>query len=203
MKKKVVIYVHGKGGSAAESKHYESLFSDSDVVGLEYQNDVPWKVGEEIFSEVSALKKEYKDIVLVANSIGAYFSMHAGIDELIKKAYFVSPIVDMEGMIQGLMRSISLSEEELKIKGRAATPFGEDVTWEYLCFVREHPIDWTVPTHILYGDKDKLTPYQTIKSFADRFGSTLTVMEGGEHWFHTEEQMKFLDQWIGEKERCQ
>ena len=24
----------------------------------------------------------------------------------------------------------------------------------------------------------------------------LTVMENGEHWFHTEEQMKFLDEWI-------
>ena len=26
--------------------------------------------------------------------------------------------------------------------------------------------------------------------------ATLTVMEGGEHWFHTEEQMDFLDRWI-------
>ena len=24
----------------------------------------------------------------------------------------------------------------------------------------------------------------------------LTVMEGGDHWFHTEEQMCFLDEWI-------
>ena len=29
--------------------------------------------------------------------------------------------------------------------------------------------------------------------------ATLTVMEGGEHWFHTEEQMAFLDNWIKEK----
>ena len=27
--------------------------------------------------------------------------------------------------------------------------------------------------------------------------ATLTVMKGGEHWFHTEEEMKFLDEWIG------
>jgi len=25
----------------------------------------------------------------------------------------------------------------------------------------------------------------------------VTVMEGGEHWFHTAEQMAFLDDWIG------
>ena len=28
---------------------------------------------------------------------------------------------------------------------------------------------------------------------------SLTVMEGGEHWFHTEEQMRFLDEWIREE----
>ncbi len=27
-------------------------------------------------------------------------------------------------------------------------------------------------------------------------GATLTVMKGGEHWFHTEEEMNFLDEWI-------
>jgi len=27
-------------------------------------------------------------------------------------------------------------------------------------------------------------------------GAELTVMEEGEHWFHTDEQMRFLDNWI-------
>ena len=31
---------------------------------------------------------------------------------------------------------------------------------------------------------------------ADQIGATLTVMKGGEHWFHTDNQMAFLDQWI-------
>lgn len=26
--------------------------------------------------------------------------------------------------------------------------------------------------------------------------ANLTVMENGEHWFHTEEQVTFLDKWI-------
>jgi hypothetical protein len=29
----------------------------------------------------------------------------------------------------------------------------------------------------------------------------LTVMEGGEHWFHTDEQIQFLDDWIRRKEK--
>ena len=71
-----------------------------------------------------------------------------------------------------------------------------DSSWAYLCYVREHPVTWTVPTHILYGEKDNLTSYETIAEFADRIGSTLTVMENGEHWFHTKEQMDFLSDWI-------
>ena len=30
----------------------------------------------------------------------------------------------------------------------------------------------------------------------ERHDAVLTVMEDGEHWFHTEKQMKFLDDWI-------
>ena len=30
----------------------------------------------------------------------------------------------------------------------------------------------------------------------------LTVMPGGEHWFHTEEQMAFLDSWLQEKTKA-
>ena len=36
----------------------------------------------------------------------------------------------------------------------------------------------------------------TIQLFADNNGADLTVMENGEHWFHTEEQMEFLDMWL-------
>ena len=41
-----------------------------------------------------------------------------------------------------------------------------------------------------------MTSRDTITAFADRIGAPLTVMENGEHWFHTEEQMRFLDAWV-------
>ena len=37
---------------------------------------------------------------------------------------------------------------------------------------------------------------ETIRDFAKKHPAALTIMEGGEHWFHTEEQMRFLDDWI-------
>ena len=49
---------------------------------------------------------------------------------------------------------------------------------------------------ITHGSKDHLMSIETITDFANKHQATLTVMDGGEHWFHTEEQMAFLDNWI-------
>ena len=62
------------------------------------------------------------------------------------------------------------------------------------CYARENPIIWEIPTHILYGEKDNFTAYGTIFEFVQRTNSTLSIMKNGEHWFHTDEQMKFLDE---------
>ena len=122
--------------------------------------------------------------------------MNAGIDHLLRKAYFISPIVDMEKLITDMMQWANITEAELKHKGTIHTAFGEDLSWEYLCYVRNHPIDWMVPTKILYGSRDNLTSLETISDFAEKHSATLTVMESGKHWFHTEAQMRFLDEWI-------
>lgn len=194
--KKAVIYIHGKGGSAEESAHYEPLFPDCDVFGLDYKTFTPWETGEEILAAVVKLKEEYDSVILTANSIGAFFSMNAHIDTLIERAFFISPIVDMERLITDMMAWANVTQEELKQRGVIATSFGEDLSWEYLCYVREHPIKWDCPTAILYGGRDSLTAYDTILSFAEQHNAALNVMEDGEHWFRTKEQMDFLDRWI-------
>ena len=65
--------------------------------------------------------------------------------------------------------------------------------------VWEHPVSWNVPTDILYGSEDNLTSIDTMTAFAQAHHANLTIMDGGDHWFHTDEQMKFLDNWIREK----
>jgi len=62
--------------------------------------------------------------------------------------------------------------------------------------VRENPVTWQVPTAILYGAGDHLTSYAAVSEFAGKTGASLTVMENGEHWFHTDGQMAFLDNWL-------
>ena len=194
---KTVLYIHGKGGNASESTHYENLFPDCKVIGLDYKTFSPWETGKEIHDAVVSLKTEFESIILIANSIGAFFCMNANLNSLIEKAYFISPIVNMEKLICDMMKWANVTEAELEQRKIIPTDFGEELSWEYLCYVRAHPLNWQVPTSILYGEKDNLTSIETIKDFAEMHGATLTVMKGGEHWFHTEEEMKFLDEWIG------
>ena len=198
--KELVLYIHGKGGSAAECEHYKPLFPNCEVLGLDYRTFTPWETGTEIHAVADKLKSEYKSIILIANSIGAFFSMNAAIDNLICRAYFISPIVDMEKLIVNMMLWANVTEADLKAKGVIHTDFGEDLSWDYLRYVREHPIRWKVPTKILYGEKDTMTSETTIRAFAGEHKAELTVMAGGEHWFHTDEQMRFLDNWIKRNE---
>ena len=194
---KTVLYIHGKGGNATESTHYEKFFPDCKVIGLDYKIFSPWETGREIHEAVVSLKTEFESIILIANSIGAFFSMNENLNSLIEKAYFISPVVNMEKLICDMMNWANVTEAELEQRKIIPTDFGEELSWEYLCYVRTHPLNWKVPTSIIYGEKDNLTSLETIRAFAEKQGASLTVMKGGEHWFHTEEEMKFLDEWIG------
>lgn len=117
----------------------------------------------------------------------------------IKKGFFISPIVDMEKVILNMMTLANVSEQLLKEKQTINTSFGETLSWNYLNYVRNHPIKWNIPTEILYGENDYLTSLETISDFAKNNNAGLTVMKNGEHWFHTKEEMDFLDQWIKSK----
>ena len=196
MMDQVIIYIHGQGGNADEAKHYEALFENQKVVGIDYKSETPWEAAEEFPKLYDVLVGKYKSVILIANSIGAYFAMNGLADRRIEKAIFISPIVDMEKLIMDMMGFVNISEDELRDVGVTTTSFGQTLSWEYLSYVRKHPINWTIPTDILYGEKDAMTSIEIISKFAKQIGANLTVMKNGEHWFHTEEQMSFLVDWI-------
>lgn len=194
--KTIVIYVHGKGGNAAEAEHYKPLFPASDVVGFDYKSETPWEAVNEFPAYFENARKNHDEVILIANSIGAFFCLNSLDKSLIDKAFLISPVVDMEKLISNMMLWAGVTEEELEKRKEIPTNFGETLSWEYLSYVRNHPIKLNVPTAILYGENDNLTSLETISAFAKKFDAELTVFKGGEHWFHTEEQMKFLDEWI-------
>ncbi len=194
--KHIMIYVHGKGGSAAEAEHYKALFPEAEVLGFDYRAQTPWEAKAEFPQFFEKQRKQCDRLTLAANSVGAFFSMSSLDETLIDRAYFISPVVDMKNLIENIMLWTGVSERELAEKQEIPTQFGETLSWAYLTYVREHPVLWQVPTRILYGAHDNLTSLDTIWAFAEKTGAELTVMPDGEHWFHTERQMQFLDQWI-------
>ncbi len=195
-KTEAVLFLHGMGGNAEEAEHYRPLFPDCEVIGLDYHGIAPWDAGREIREAVLKLRERFDRVSLIGNSLGAFLAMHAGIDILLSRAYFISPVVDMESLILMRMAQDGVTEGMLKEKGKIEGSSGPELSWKYLCYVREHPVDWHTPTAILYAEHDDLTPHSTIEIFANTHNASLTVMPDGEHWFHTEEQMAFLDEWF-------
>lgn len=193
---KLILYVHGKGGEASESLHYVPLFPDADVLGFDYKAENPWEAREEFRAYFASVCAKYDSVEIIANSIGAFFCMHSLSDLAISHAYFISPIVDMEKLITDMMLWANVTEEQLIEKKRIETSFGETLSIDYLNYVRNHQLQWAVPTDILYGEKDSLTTQETMACFAANHQASLTILENGEHWFHTKEQMDYLDQWL-------
>ena len=194
--KKAVLYIHGKGGSAEEAEHYKTIFKGYDVLGSDYKAYTPWETKEEILAEYDVLRNKYDSVLIVANSIGAYFAMNALSGKELERAFFISPVVNMERLICDMMSWANVTEQELQYKQEIETAFGETLSWRYLCYVRDTAIVGNTPTDILYAGNDNLTLYETISEFAVKTNSSLKVMKDGEHWFHTEKQLAFLDDWL-------
>ncbi|NFJ41374.1 alpha/beta hydrolase, partial [Clostridium botulinum B str. Eklund 17B (NRP)] len=115
----------------------------------------------------------------------------------LKQCLFLSPVVNMERIINNMMTWFNISEEMLKTKQEIKTPIGETLYWDYYCYVKDYPIElWSKPTSILYGLQDSLCEFEVVSEFAKRFNCNLQVMENGEHYFHTEEQLQFFKQWV-------
>ena len=205
--RKVYLYVHGKNGSAAEAARFartacpagwQVLAVDLPEHGTRKNSPeklVPWVVTRELQAVYARMQPVWKQIRVYGVSIGAWFAMQALQTQKPEKALLVSPIVDMEKLILALMQQAGVTEEQLHAAGEIPTDFGETLSWPYLCWVREHPLQWHTPTQVLYGDKDALTSRAVMEQFRRQSGAHLTIMEDGEHWFHTSVQMAAVQMW--------
>ena len=190
-----IIYIHGLGGHPGEANHFRNL-CECEIFGLDYHGIDPWSVKDEILTEYDALRRKFGRVSVIAVSLGAYFCMNSLSDREVYRSFFISPVVNMEKQILGMMSSAGVSESELEAKKEIDTPYGAKLSWEYLRYVRNNPLKWTAPTWILHGEKDNLIPAARVREFSEAHHAELTVMPDGEHWFHTEEQTSFLDEWF-------
>lgn len=139
------------------------------------------------------------NISLFSCSVGSYFSLLAYKREALRQCLFLSPVINMQRIIENMMKWFDITEDRLKIEKEIPTPIGQILYWDYYCYVKEHPVvDWGIPTSILYGSRDNLCEFDTISSFSNRFNCNLKILKNGEHYFHTEEQLNFFRQWLKE-----
>lgn len=201
------LFVHGQGGNKTEAAAFAALAAPTgwQVPGIDLPEHgdrtgetdfTPWQVVPELQTVLAYLQQHWQGVRLRANSIGAYFSMLAFAGATIVKALFVSPIVDMERLICDMMQWAKVTPEQLCEKGEITTEFGQTLSWRYLCWVRQHPLDgWQIPTAILYAGQDTMTSRDTVTTFAQKHHAELTVYEPGEHWFHTPAQLDAMQTW--------
>lgn len=157
----------------------------------------PWYVVPELRRIMRYLQTNWSKIALYAISIGAWFCMLSLADEPLGNCLFVSPILDMERLITNMMKWAGVTESQLKKEQTIPTNFGQTLSWEYLEYTRKNPISkWAIPTSVLYAANDNLTEYCVIDDFVNRFHCHLSVMENGEHRFHTSEKLAVIEQWI-------
>ena len=142
-------------------------------------------------------RQKTQRLSLFGCSMGAYFSLLAFREVPFEQAFFLSPIVNMERLIRGMMVANNVSEERLKIEKEIPIANGPPLSWDYFEYVCSHPVDrWPIPTSILYGSNDDLTDRVTLQCFVDQFHCQLEVLQGGEHYFHTPEQLSAFRGWV-------
>jgi len=185
---------------ASTGKGYQVLSFDLPEHGERSADDTPCKVQicvRDLKSIMKYAKEHWNKISLFACSMGAYFSLLSYNDEKIEQSLFLSPVVDMERIITNMMMWFDITPERLQNEGEINTPIGQKLYWDYYCYVVENPIvKWNCHTSILYGSKDDLCEYDTIEHFASQFHCELVVMEQGEHYFHTQEQLDIFRSWL-------
>ena len=115
--KRAILYVHGKGGSAGEADRFRAVCPGFDVLGVDYQGELPWEAAPQIAAAYDEARRQYEHITLLANSIGAYFAMLALGDRASDRALFVSPVLDMERLILDMMGWAGVSEQALREQG--------------------------------------------------------------------------------------
>lgn len=139
------------------------------------------------------------NISLFACSMGAYFSLLAYKELPLEQCLFLSPVLNMERIINNMMKWFNVSEDRLKAEKEIATPIGQTLSWDYYSYVKSHPIDtWNKSTVILYGSEDDISEFDVVSGFANRYHCKLNVLEHGEHYFHTDEQLHCFKQWLRE-----
>jgi len=212
--KSLLIAVHGKYSHKEDQvmnilaeqmseKGYRMISFDLPEHGERSEKEDYPMSNENVISDLKTVLEFAKDlsddISLFACSLGAYFCLKAYDDFVFKQVLFLSPVVNMLSLISGMMKSEAITEEELKKRQIIQTSFGEKLEWDCYSRVKNNPVShWDSRTSILYGELDAVISRNDVESFCKEFSADLVVLNGSEHYFHTEAQFDFFRKWLKE-----
>ncbi|MBE6024301.1 MAG: alpha/beta hydrolase [Cellulosilyticum sp.] len=209
--KRVFIAVHGNGSNKedtviellarqAVANGYQVLSFDLPGHG-EYRKRVDMSKVETYINDLNIIMRvaqnRWRKVSLFACSMGTYFSLQAYKEIHLERVLFLSPVVNMLDLIEGMMKGTGVTEQELEKEQTIATPMGMNLYWSYYSYVKAHPItSWDPPTYILYGGKDMMCARYRVEAFAEQFECKLRIDESAEHYFYTKEQLESYIRWL-------
>ena len=206
---RVYLVVHGKASCKEDAERFASIAVDKGYQVISF--DLP-EHGERASLEractvqnavqdlrkvMDYVRQNWNSVRLFATSLGAYFSLVAYRDVGFDMCLFSSPILNMQRLIENMMRWFNVTPEQLQVQREIPTPIGETLSWDYYSYVREHPVDvWNSPTAILSPELDNLTEPEVVDEFAERFGALVQRVAGSEHYMHSDAELAIMDAWM-------
>lgn len=174
---KVFLFVHGLHGRKEEAREFAEVAVPKgyQVLGIDLPVErKPWEVLSLLVEVRDYLYQNWKSVSIRANSIGSWHSLIAFQGIKVERALFVSPLLDMRKFIEE-----QTSREE-----------------DYYEWVIKNPItQWDALTYILRPENDLVVSEAVGSAFISQHRCQVTIMPDGEHWFHTPEQLAFLEEW--------
>ncbi|MCR4622140.1 MAG: alpha/beta hydrolase [Clostridiales bacterium] len=205
---KVFIHVHGKMSRKeyaetfaliAEGKGFQTLSFDlpkhGERAGQPDSCDV-WNGVRDLNAIADRAFADWEHVSLFACSLGAYFALNAYPSRQLETVLFQSPIVDMKWLVEHMMLWAGVTPETLKREKRIDTPI-DTLDWDYYQYILAHPTEkWPFPTSILYAGKDELQPETSIREFARKHNSVLSVVPRSSHAFMEPGDRTIVEEWI-------
>lgn len=200
------LFLHGQMGRKEEAEAFAQVACPKgyqvlaiDLPGHGERQDrgeelLPWIAVEEIRAALDWAKCRWKTVSLRATSMGVYLALVAF--EAPERALLVSPIIYMDEQIRYMLHEVGATEEQLRQRGEIPGPGGHKLSWDYLRWVKEHPIHrWSCPVRILCGKEDTVMSRSSLDFFIHYCGAWLTLVEGAQHWLHTPWELSVLRGW--------
>ena len=138
----VCLFLHGQSGHKEEGERFAQIRQPQGLAGGGHRPApartaaggaepfLPWVVVPELEQVWQELQGRWKRIALRANSIGAWLAMLALAGKPVDTCLFVSPVVDMENLIQTMMTWAGVTEEWLEQEREIPTDFGQTLSWD-------------------------------------------------------------------------